>query len=63
MIFGWVDGKIHHNSLSLDKLDPKLGYIKGNVVWCTYLINTMKQDMTEKEFYDFIQTILEKKNQ
>src|SRR5271157_847822 len=22
MVFGWVDGKVHHNSLSLDKLDP-----------------------------------------
>jgi hypothetical protein len=57
MIFGWVDGKIHHNSLSLDKLDPAKGYIKDNVVWCTYLINTMKQNMTDKRFYDTIDNI------
>jgi hypothetical protein len=57
MIFGWVDGKVHHNSLSLDKLDPAKGYVQGNVVWCTYLANTMKRDMTEQQFYDTINQI------
>lgn len=57
MIFGWVDGKVHHNSLSLDKLDPIKGYVQGNVVWCTYLVNTMKQDMAEQRFYDTINNI------
>lgn len=59
MIFGWVDGKVHHNSLSLDKLDPAKGYVQGNVVWCTYLVNTMKQDMTEQQFYDSVNQIFE----
>jgi hypothetical protein len=58
MIFGWVDGKVHPNSLSLDKLDPAKGYVQGNVVWCTYLINTMKQNMTEAEFYVLLSKIL-----
>lgn len=58
MVFGWVDGKIHVNSLSLDKLEPSKGYVQGNVVWCSYLCNTMKQNMSELEFYSFISKIL-----
>lgn len=58
MVFGWVDGKVHHNSLSLDKLDPSKGYVQGNVVWCSYLTNTMKRDLTEAEFYDLLSKIL-----
>lgn len=57
MVFGWVDGKVHHNSLSLDKLDPAKGYVQGNVVWCSYLVNTMKQNMTDKQFYNTIDKI------
>lgn len=61
MIFGWINGKVHHNSLSLDKLDPTKGYMQGNVVWCTYLANTMKQDLNEQQFYACIQKILQHK--
>lgn len=57
MVFGWIDGKVNHNSLSLDRLDPSKGYIQGNVVWCTYLINTMKQNLTEHQFYKTINKI------
>jgi hypothetical protein len=60
MIFGWVDGKVHHNSLSLDKLDPEKGYVQGNVVWCCYLVNTMKQNMNEQRFYESIDRIFKK---
>lgn len=61
MIFGWVDGKVHHNSLSLDKLDPSKGYVQGNVVWCTYLTNTMKQNMTEIAFFNYLNNLRERK--
>lgn len=61
MIFGWVNGKPHHNSISLDKLDPAKGYVQGNVVWCGYLVNTMKQNMTEEQFYTFIGSLLKRK--
>lgn len=57
MIFGYVNGKIHHNSISLDKLNPLKGYVQGNVVWCSYLTNTMKQTLTEDEFYQMIVNI------
>jgi hypothetical protein len=59
MIFGFVDGKIHHNSISLDKLDPEKGYTQGNVVWCSFLTNSMKQNLKEEEFYEMIKKVIE----
>lgn len=58
MILGWLDGKCHHDTLSLDKLDPSKGYTKGNVVWCSFLSNTMKRNMTELQFYEIMEQIL-----
>lgn len=46
------------NTASLEKLNPIKGYTIGNVVWCTYLVNTMKQNMNELEFYKYLKTIL-----
>jgi len=54
-------GKPLPNSLSLDRLIPSEGYIQGNVVWCSYFINTMKGNLSEREFYDLMNTILNKK--
>lgn len=51
-------GKAEPNSISLDRLVPDKGYRKGNVAWCSYLVNTMKQQMSEEEFYEFLQQIL-----
>jgi hypothetical protein len=62
MIVGAQRGSAKPDSLSLDRLTPSKGYVKGNVVWCTYLTNTMKQDMTEDEFYIFMQNILKVKD-
>jgi hypothetical protein len=50
------------NQISLDKLTPSKGYTKGNVVWCTYLINTCKNMLTEDEFYKICAKILSVKN-
>ncbi len=35
---------------SLDKKDPALGYVKGNVVWTAYVINRMKNDLDYDDF-------------
>lgn len=43
---------------SLDRLDPDKGYVKGNVVWCGWLINTCKNMLTESQFYDMCKNIL-----
>lgn len=51
-------GKTSHTTLSLDKLDPKKGYIKGNVVWTTFLTNTTKQNRNINEFIDFCRKVV-----
>lgn len=50
------------DSLSLDRLTPDLGYVIGNVVWCSYLTNTMKQQMSENQFYMFLWNILKNRD-
>jgi hypothetical protein len=34
------------NSPSLDRINPKIGYVKGNVQWLSYKVNRMKSDQT-----------------
>ncbi|MGF1472958.1 MAG: hypothetical protein ACFB50_14615 [Rubrobacteraceae bacterium] len=58
MVFNAGRGRALPSSLSLDRLEPTRGYVIGNVVWCSYLCNTMKQTMTEAEFYEMLQLIL-----
>lgn len=38
------------DSVSIDRLDSRRGYVAGNVVLCRSLCNTMKSDMSEAEF-------------
>ncbi len=51
-------GKVRPCTASLDRLVPSDGYIKGNVVWCAFFVNTMKGGLSEQEFYSFIKKIL-----
>jgi len=44
--------------LSLDKIDPEKGYVKGNVQFVTMRVNTMKNDMTHEQFVKRMQHIL-----
>lgn len=37
---------------SIDKKDPDKGYVEGNVVWCLYYVNRMKNESTEREFLE-----------
>jgi len=50
------EGKIGTNA-SIDRFDSSLGYIPGNVVFCTNLTNSMKLDMDFEEFLVQCQTI------
>jgi len=43
-----LDPKGDH-SLSIDRIDNKLGYVEGNVVACTVEINRKKTDITLEE--------------
>lgn len=47
----------HYLQPALDKKDPSLGYVKGNVVWASSLINTMKHDCTTEEFFEIVNVI------
>jgi hypothetical protein len=42
-------GKPSPNSPSLDRIDPTLGYIKGNVIAVSFKANAMKQNATPQE--------------
>lgn len=45
----WGGGKTSKgtdNSPSLDRINPKLGYLKGNVMWLCNKVNRMKSDQT-----------------
>lgn len=49
------------SGISLDRLDPSKGYIQGNVVFCSFFVNTMKGALTEEQFYNMLELILLRK--
>ena len=42
---------------SLDRIDPNIGYIQGNVEFVCYCVNVMKNDFTKEEMVNFINKI------
>lgn len=42
---------------SLDRIDPRIGYLQGNVEFVCYCVNVMKNDFTKQEILDFISQI------
>lgn len=44
---------------TLDRIDSNKGYIKGNVVICTEIMNSMKNDLTTEEFKNQIKLAYE----
>jgi hypothetical protein len=51
------DIKKSPTKLSLDRIDPNTGYIKGNVEFVCYCVNVMKNDFTKDQMIDFINQI------
>lgn len=47
------------NTASLDRKDSTKGYVTNNVQWVHRIVNTIKWNLTEKEFYDMIKRIYE----
>ena len=39
----------HPHAMSLDRIVPSLGYVKGNVMWISHRANTIKGEATAKE--------------
>lgn len=46
------------NLMSVDRINPKLGYIKGNVEVISYKANRMKNDASAQELVAFAESIL-----
>jgi hypothetical protein len=51
------DGFQSWDGPSLDRIEPINGYVKGNVVWCAFGINSFKQSLNLQSFEDAIRSI------
>lgn len=51
-------GSFQPNSPSLDKINPKLGYIKGNIMVISMKANAMKYNASEEELLLFSKNII-----
>jgi len=59
-IFKETKENLHdHYKMTLDCKNPALGYIKQNIVWCIYCINSFKQRMEKEELINICKSILE----
>ena len=54
-----IQSKNKINSMSIDRIDSNKGYIMGNVVFTSAIVNTMKNDLTEDDFLTVIKLINE----
>jgi len=52
-----ADIKKSPTKLSLDRIDPNIGYIKGNVEFVCYCVNVMKNDFSKQKMVEFIKKI------
>ena len=48
------------NELSIDRIDNKFGYVKGNINFVSNFMNTMKDDLSHKEFIKICKDISKK---
>jgi hypothetical protein len=48
----------HSLCLSLDQIDPKLGYVEGNVQWLAWCVNRAKGDLHLDDFIDLCEAVL-----
>lgn len=44
-------------TFSLDRIDSKVGYVKGNVQWVHKTVQKMKMDLSQEEFINFCKII------
>jgi hypothetical protein len=47
-------------SASIDRVDSSKGYVKGNVIFVIWAVNTMKNDLDENEFLSIVEAIHQK---
>jgi hypothetical protein len=58
--FGYEKESAHPDTLSFDKMDPDIGYIKENIVVCCWFCNRMKNQTSYEEWVQFIKFIKDK---
>lgn len=46
-----------NDSVSIDKIIPKNGYTKSNIVLCRWIVNRIKQDLTIDDFLNMVNDI------
>jgi hypothetical protein len=54
----WVYTRICPNSLSIDRIDPNRGCVRGNVQLITKRAKMAKGDMTLNQFVEFCKRVL-----
>jgi hypothetical protein len=55
--------RTQENSVSFDRIDSSKGYVKGNVIVCSWRANRIKNDGTaeeHKKIYEFLSTYVDK---
>ncbi len=45
------------SNMSIDRIDPVVGYVEGNVQLAAYRVNSMKSDMTEEQLARWVELI------
>lgn len=55
----FVIEKKHPLCPSLDKIEPELGYVKGNVQWLSWAANRAKGDLTSHDFVMMCKRVVE----
>lgn len=53
-------GKLSRTSPTLDRINPELGYVKGNIQVISYKANAMKQDCGTAELIRFARAVLQR---
>ena len=55
----FIDGKDIFTQPSIDRIDSNKGYIKGNIVICTVIANTVKQELTINNLYNLLHKFID----
>lgn len=51
--------KRHPGNVSIDKINPELGYVKGNIQLVCWAVNRAKGDLTEEQFINMCRAVVE----
>lgn len=48
-------------NISIDRIDPNIGYVEGNIQFVTHKVNLLKSDMQMEDLYKTCELVLQKK--